>query len=143
MSTFIRIALFSSIIFINACAPRGETKTLAEVYANSKERFVTVQSAAVPSEIAQPLKDIDTRLGQIAGQEGAEAAKTASAIADLLTPLTNRAGYTARPAMGEIISQYRMMSQAEEVKNPSAKLLAARTYSLLASELETTKFSVQ
>lgn len=144
MSTFIRLTVCFFVLCLSACGPRGETKSLSQVYESSKQRFVTVKDAAVPGDVAQPLKDIDSHLNQISGQEGAQASHTATEIVTLLVPLTTRAGYPTRPAMGEIITQYRMMSESgADVKNPSAKLLAARTYALLASELETTKFSVQ
>ncbi|MBN8547829.1 MAG: hypothetical protein J0M12_00790 [Deltaproteobacteria bacterium] len=143
MSVLKRLALAVCVLSLSAC-PRGETKTLGQVYDGSKQRFVAVQNAAVPQDVAQPLKDINARLEQISGQEGVQASQTASELAGLLAPLTVRAGYTARPGMGEVITEYRMLSQeGAAVKNPTVKLLAARTYSLLASELETTKFSVQ
>jgi hypothetical protein len=144
MTFALRTIGLASLLLLASCAPRGETKTLEEIYANSKSRYTAVQSAQVPADVTQPLGSIATHLEQIAGQHGADASRSAKEIAELLAPLTTRAGYTSRPAMGELVSQYRMMSQSEAaVENPTAKLLAARTYTLLASELETTKFSVQ
>lgn len=142
MSIIGRVAFAFSVLCLCGC-PRGETKSLGEVYEIAKQRFVSVKDAAVPEDVSQPLKDIDSHLNQIAAEEGTKAAQSAGQLAALLTPLTTRAGYPTRPAMGEIVAQYRMMAEGNDVKNPTARLLAARTYSLLASELETTRFSVQ
>lgn len=75
-------------------------------------------------------------------------------IAAQLLTLTSRAGYTSRPSLGELANQYRVIASfgtstveqtalgTGELSTGAIALLAARTYSLLASEVETTGFQV-
>lgn len=144
MRTSVKVITSIALCLLSACAPRGETKTLDDIYQSSKARFSAVQGAAVPAEIGQPLKQVSGRLEELSAQKGSQASQTAGEVAELLAPLITKAGFTARPALGEVVSQYRMMANAagKDIETPQAKLLAARTYALLASELETTKFSV-
>ena len=75
------------------------------------------------------------------GQVASDAAK----VAEVLTGLVKVAGYTSRASMGEIIMQHRVLgvdAAKGDVNAARVKLLVARTYNVLTSELETTKFSV-
>lgn len=145
MTMFLRGFVLGLVVILSACAPRGETKSLDQVYKDSKARFAKVSAVAVPEDVAPTIQNLNTQLEQLAAQSADNATQTSAQVAEALASIIEKAGYTARPAMGEIISQHRMLSRAEapQVTNAQAKLLAARTYALLASELETTKFAVQ
>ena len=87
--------------------------------------------------------------------------QAASQISAGLQELMKTTGYTTRPALNEIIRTYRGMtlpdqregSSAVETYSPSdptwtlddsaRRLLVARTYTVLAQELETTSFQVE
>ena len=89
------------------------------------------------------MKNVSQHLDQITAQQGAEAGKSAGELAELLNGLVDHAGYTVRPGMNELISQYRMLSKnGADVQTAQVKLLASRTYSLLTSELNTTSFGM-
>ncbi len=142
MSTYLKNLLVLGLsCSISACGPRGETRTLDDVLQSSKQRFTNAQGASIPQTQAAILKEIPGRLEQLAGAATPQSAKTAGEVADLLSSLISHAGYTARPALAEIVTQYRMLPTAQASAAP--RLLVARTYSLLASELETTHFAVE
>jgi hypothetical protein len=101
----------------------------------------------VPGETSAALKFLTSALDRLAGiGGGGEAKVVAGEIATALTKLSTKAGYTARPAMAELINQYRVIANDSSVKasigSANLKLLAARTYALVASELATTQFKI-
>ncbi len=125
------------------CLPRGETRTLDEVLATARERFQRVEQTAVGAEVAQTLKQVAARMDGTLQAAAADAAKEDLRQAgDLMDSLILRAGYTSRPALGEISAQLRALGAASHVEPAQVKLVVARAYGLLASELETTKFSI-
>jgi hypothetical protein len=126
------------------CGPRGESHTVEQILDDAR---VSYQSAStkVPSADAATMKSLQTSLDKLAGLGGGGDAKVvAGDIANSLNGLITRAGYTARPAMAELISQYRTVAadtaSTVSIGAPNLKLLAARTYSLLSAELTTTQF---
>lgn len=128
-----------------ACAPRGESKSLNEVVAIAKNRFALVQEVPVDAAVKESLKPVVKALEDIVNNpRGGGVTKNSKVIAVALSELSMRTSYTNRPALGELLSQYLVMSTtpASEVNGASVKLLAARTYSLLASELETRRFTL-
>lgn len=128
-----------------ACAPRGESKSLNEVVTIAKNRFALVQDVPVDSAVQESLKPVVKALEDLVNNpRGGGVTKNSKVIATALSQLSVRASYTNRPAMGEVLSQYLVMinTPATEVNGAAVKLLAARTYSLLASELETRRFSL-
>jgi len=125
------------------CLPRGETRTLDEVLATARERFQRVEQTAVAAEVAQTLKQVTARMDGTLNAAAADAAKEDLRQAgDLVDSLILRAGYTSRPALGEISAQLRALGTSPHVEASQVKLVVARAYGLLASELETTKFSI-
>lgn len=145
MATLYRpLLLIALCLAAAACEPRGETRSLSDVFETSKRRFTDSKSANVPQGPSAALQAIPPLIEQLATQLGPQSPKIAGEVADLLNSLVDHAGYTSRPGFTELINQYRMMTiQRSEGEQAAARLLVARTYSLLASELETTRFSVQ
>lgn len=146
---------------LSGCLPRGESKSIEELMASSKERFNASQSAAeqLSPEVKQKVQEVSNALKILQSRD--ETSRHAAAAADAdraLSWLVDRAGYTSRPSIAEIAAQYRVLAgdlevvinnsgEDREASSPAAaanriKLLVARTYSLVASELETTKFAV-
>jgi len=128
---------------LSACGPRGESRPLDDILESSKQRYNMVRRTEVPAEVRETLDRSVTRLEDLLRE--VEIAENASDISiDLLT-LTEHTGYTNRPSMFELIKQYQAMSERASqtgVNQASVKLLVSRTYALLASELETTRFSL-
>jgi hypothetical protein len=146
-----------------SCAPRGETKSLEEVFQIAKTRYERSLSAV------ELTADTDTVLSQLGDsmQELLQAdttdavAKAASRVEMLLGQLVVKAAYTNRPAIGELLKAYRGLtgdSGREVALSVSAsdqgsataatnietrKLLVARSYNALSQELETTSFRVE
>lgn len=125
---------------------RGESKSLSEVYTTSRSAFVSAPKSDVPQNAAVMLEKISAGLDGIS--DGAKAGNTtatekARELATLLSDLSEHVNPTVRPAMAELVSQYLEMSSAPTgvaTGAPQARLLASRTYRLLAAELSSTKF---
>ncbi len=154
------LTLVASLLLLVAsgCAPRGETKSLDEVLGLARERFTSVQkrvpsgalSAEASKSLDQAMKAIDGALAASSiGEQAAQAKSLESAFSDLLP----NAGYTSRAALTEVKKQYGQIAEqvsAEVAGLPPAadqvakvKLAAARAYTILASELETTGFNLE
>jgi hypothetical protein len=106
--------------------------------------YQSVSTKALSGD-ASALKNLQTSLDKLAGLGGGGDAKVvAGDIANSLNGLITRSGFTVRPAMAELISQYRTVAADTASKvsigAPNLKLLAARTYSLLTAELSTSQF---
>lgn len=128
------------------CGPRGESHTVDEIFTDAKAGYVDVSGKASP-ELGTSLKTLSGSLDKLAGiGGGGDARQVSSEIAGTLATLSQKAGYTARPALAELINQYRSIanSSGAPVKLGAAnlKLLAARTYSLLTAELSTSQFKL-
>jgi hypothetical protein len=133
-----------------SCAPRGETRSLAELLASAKDRYSTSRSGSGLPQTAQNSLDgltkalSDFLLSGNVRDTGSNAAK----VVVQMSALAKSAGYTSRPAFYELLKQYeaiandsRRLSNAGK-DSPQVKLLVARTYNLLARELETTRFQL-
>ncbi|MBX7143660.1 MAG: hypothetical protein K1X79_04345 [Oligoflexia bacterium] len=130
---------------LSACAPRGETKNLDEILAASKARYSRVSSAMAQQDVGAALSTVSKHLEALVSGDAMHAGQDLGQVADLLSQLVSKSGYTVRPAMGEIMAQYRNLASSSghtQVTSAQLKLLAARTYDLLSGELETTKFGV-
>ncbi len=138
--------LTTLILAVQACSPRGETYSLQEVLNGAKVEYKAALLRIHSPEVASSLSEVEQLLIKLEGpqpdQEGASAARS---VAAALTTLVPKAGYTTRPAMGQIIDQYRVLGEkkaGEQVTQAQLKLLVSRTYSLLASELAGTHFAL-
>ncbi len=148
------ILVVAFVTLLSGCAPRGETKTLDQVLSDAHSQFVAIdkkvaQSSSRPSEVGKAVADsVQAVESLIATASVADTAKHARFMEQQLEMLTMKAGYTSRPSLTELKKQYAVMAdnlEADQQKGKdtaAVKLLAARTYNALASELETTNFSL-
>ncbi len=138
-----RVFLVAMIVgMLSGCGPRGETRTLDEVLQREKARFAATQGGA-DSKVASRLAELRTKLDDLAFADK-ELTPKAFDIAEALNGMLYSAGYTSRPGLSELISQFRLLDETGDPKldRARAKLLVARTFGALAAELETTKFAL-
>ncbi len=133
-----------SCVSVVGCGPRGEAHTVDQILSDARGGY---ESAAgkVQGNDTSTIRTLTSNIDKVAGIGGGGDARVLSAdIATQLEGLSVRAGYTARPAMAELVNQYRNVAADKGSKvsigAPHLKLLAARTYSLLTAELNTTAF---
>lgn len=129
------------------CGPRGESHSLDQVFADARTSYSSVGTTGVPGDVAEALKKLASELDTLADKaksEGTDAKVLAKGIADALDGLTSRSGMTQRASMTELVNQYRAAAHSGALKAGDAnlRLLTARTYTLLSSELQTTKFGL-
>ena len=150
INKIICLALFSSsLLLVNGCAPRGETQNLSDILTQARDRFrLAEQGAASFSAKGQVTMVVDKLAAIEKVQDPAILKPATQELSVLLAALMPRAGYTVRPSFAEIVGQYRALGNGSAVTTDSSKpgapeirLLLVRTYSLLASELETGKFA--
>jgi hypothetical protein len=99
------------------------------------------------SEVSENLKSLAEGLDRLAGIGGAgDGRAVAGEVAETLAELVEKAGIPSRPAMTALINQYRKVATADggapSLGAPNLKLLAARTYSLVGSELGAVRFGL-
>ena len=133
-----------SSALVLGCGPRGESHTVDEIFSDAKAGYVDASGKVTP-DLSTSLKTLSGSLDKLAGLGGGgDAPQLSGEIAGTLTTLSAKAGYTARPALAEIINQYRSLANSSGAPTtlgaPNLKLLAARTYSLLTAELVTSQF---
>jgi hypothetical protein len=141
--------LSSSLALTSGCAPRGETQNLSDILTQARDRFRVAEQAAGNSPAKEQVALVVEKLAAIEKVQDPAILKPATQeLSVLLTALMPRAGYTVRPSFAEIVGQYRALGNGSAVTTDSSKpgapeirLLLVRTYSLLASELETGKFA--
>lgn len=124
--------LLVAIISFNSCAPRGESKTLKEIFEIQQNEFnsALAKSVNVPNEVKELAKLLPMQLVEFSPTK----------VIVNMDKLINKAGYTVRPAMTELRDQYKHLSKAKKANSAAIKLLVARTYSIVAEELNTTSF---
>lgn len=133
-----------SCVSIVGCRPRGESHSIDQILSDARGGYESVAGKVSTNEGAA-IKSLASNIDKVAGiGGGGDARSLSSDIASQLEGLSVRAGYTARPAMAELVNQYRNVaadkSAGLSIGAPHLKLLAARTYSLLTAELNTTQF---
>jgi hypothetical protein len=141
----VKAAALGALFITSGCLPRGETITLDQVLQDAKNRFAAADRKSVPEIVSPVFEDLSTKLQQLTdANESFDYSGNTRAVSDLINEITPHAGYTSRPSLTELSSQYRFFkagSSAAETKS-KAKLLVSRTYTLLSGELETTKFQM-
>ena len=153
------LVLISSLV---SCAPRGETKSLDEVFAIAKQRY---EEGIVGAKLSDPTKEKLIQLSSnleafLVAASPSEAGELSREISDDLTALIASAGYTTRPAFGELLKTYQGVAAPKDragtvsvesaeapegnfaLDDSARKLLVARSFTALAQELETTSFRV-
>ena len=138
--------LVASTLSVVGCAPRGESHTVDQILSDARAAYGEVSVQLAP-EVDSALKSLTQSLDRLAGlQGGGDARQVSSGVVDTLTSLIPKAGFTQRAAMTELINQYRTISATQgaplTLGAPNLKLVVARTYSILSSELASTKFRI-
>ena len=142
---FEALLVISISLLISGCLPRGETKTLDEIYQSAKANFLTSNKKSVPGEVASAVEALSIKLQAFGeGGQGFNYEQSSRELAEILGSITSHAGYTSRPALGEVATQYRTFAtQGDSTAiSAKAKLLTARAMSLITGELQTTKFGL-
>jgi hypothetical protein len=143
----------SAALLVSGCGPRGESHTVEQIFTDARASYSDVESGVVLGsgkvnpEVGSTLKNVTSSLDKIAGQGGGGDARQISAgLADGLTALLPKAGFTQRAAMTELINQYRALAASTgaplTLGAANLKLIAARTYSILSAELVSTQFRI-
>ena len=137
-----------SVLVLSGCWTRGESRSLDEVLAMAKARYQKASGAGLEGGLSQILSGVQSRLEKLPNLKDPGSLKVESTeIAGTLTELITRSGYPSRPALTELVAQYRALSDrlgaGAGVNEGALKLLVSRTYFLLASELQSTKFKLQ
>jgi hypothetical protein len=152
-NSFISLLFNISIIFLLTflgCEPRGENKSLDQVLENAISRYENIvkkaESKGLTPPVLERLTNLNTTLRSINLSDKNTYKKVVlQDIIDNLISLTPEAGYTTRPALGEIVEQYSEMLSLisdKRIDVRALQLLVARTYFLLASELDGVRFQL-
>ncbi len=126
------------------CAPRGESKTIEELVAIAQSRIAEAEVKG-DTPISAEVSDLKTSLENVLTVASAGTlveGKTMSSIGDKIIALIPKAGVTSRASLSELSKQYQILGGGASVGADQAKLLVARTLHTVASELETTRFSL-
>ncbi len=139
MFKYLVIALLT--LGLNACAPRGETKSLDQVLELARDAYKSSPRSNLVGETGAQIDSLTSKLEQSINS-GEDRQASFSETASILLALSSRSGMTSRAALGELASQFRTLSAAEKanITDAQAKLLASRVYHLLAAELNGSSF---
>ncbi len=152
--------LFFFVLTFSACY-RGEVKSLDIVLSRAKQRFETLKKSA-SKDVTPILTTAIAAMESLSVDSDSKLiAVKVTQVASALDELVYHSNYTVRPAMTELALQYRRIAENKGIPKtklarsvsvtPSVsakhefatiKLLLARTYSLLASELESSRFEL-
>ena len=141
--TVIKTALLALLVTaLLACAPRGESIPVEQVYANARTRFsAAVQSGQeLPEPVRNQLTELVKSVEELQSNPGTTAAATK--IATILQELTPQAGYTSRPSLTALTKQLEELGSSAEATSATRTLLAARVLAAASAELESTRFGV-
>jgi hypothetical protein len=140
-------SLLIAVAGVSGCLPRGEAHSVDEIFTDARSSYNSV-SKDVPADVGTSLSQISANLDKLAGINGAgDAREVSRQVAESLNGLMGRTGFTTRPALTELINQYRAIGASNGApmsldNNATLKLLAARTYTLLKTEIATTSFKL-
>jgi hypothetical protein len=127
------------------CNPRGETNSLSDVAGAAELRFSRAYDSSeidkTESASAASLRSVVDSLKVVGGAGSAVAADRYQQLGRSLDELATYAGYTSRPAIGELSEQWLGLEAAANA--PSTRLLVSRTFGVLASELEGVGFAIR
>jgi hypothetical protein len=142
---FLMTILVASVLASAGCLPRGETKTLDEVYRQAKSEYLALNKSGLPQDLNEKIKGLEAQVIAFAeGDKDFNFEKSARDLSGLLSSVTPKAGYTSRASLAELSLQLQSFSQSatDEETRAKAKLIGARTLSLLKGEFDTTKFGL-
>ena len=152
-------ALLSALFVTLSCigCTRGESNSLDEIVGDSKARFSDAAHGSlsrVPETVRGDLSDLASRLEDFSRQSAATSLNSEAAdISRRILALVPHSGFTSRPALTQLATQYAAFGNVEGVGTEQVEaaasgsvgerqLLSARTFSALAAELEGTAFSL-
>jgi hypothetical protein len=106
--------------------------------------FYSNSEGNLTPKVKDELVEVAKRLEKVVSNS-VSSSQNAADIARYLDQLIAKAGYTSRPALGELLNQWTALANAPEgtTYKPSERLLAARTFFALGSELEGVRFSLE
>lgn len=148
------IVIVVLLTVLSSCAPRGETSSVDQIFNAARSRFDVALASASGSAESSGLSEVArAKLGQVTKAldvlvaDGASVEKSAAAqeVQAAFSELLPVAGYTSRPTLAELGKQYETLAEglrSNQVDSATVKLAAMRAYTVLASELETTKFAL-
>lgn len=145
MRRVIFLLVLVAVILGVGCSPRGETASLDQILQTARDRYFDLSTqAGLKPEISGTLNQIDSALKSLETSDSTPTySQVALQVADLLSSLDLHAGFTVRPSLGEIQSQYRALAGTKTLPQiGSTKLILARTYTILAEELAATGFKL-
>lgn len=128
-----------------SCTPRGETHTLDQILDSARARFNKVALNAVDDSVDNQINGLVSKMESLLEKPSTieqQGRGALTALADELGDVTTKAGFTSRPALGQVAEQYRSLSNDQKISSDQVKLLLFRTYSVLAAELETNRFGL-
>ncbi|MDZ4785953.1 MAG: hypothetical protein SGJ02_07745 [bacterium] len=134
------IALLSFIV--SGCAPRGETKTIEQLLSIAQDRMARAEvhhTSQVPQDVSTLKVSLEKALSLT---DTASITKVMSEIGNTIGVLIPHAGMTSRASLNELSNQYKELAKVGNPTSDQVKLLVARTLHTVASELETTQFSL-
>lgn len=146
MKAAFRLFLVLVLVAAAGCAPRGETQSVAEILAESKAKYAGMSKEGIDPAASKALADLTAKLEEMEKSSDTASLKaSAKNAARSLAILNDKAGYTQRPALGELTAEFRGFGENAAPNadlSATSKLLVSRTYMLLAAELETLKFKL-
>lgn len=140
------IGIATVILFCCGCQPRGEQRSVSEVLETAKSEYRSVSKTVLDDSVRQRVDRITTVLEEmLATQEVKTIRAKAAEASDALQSVYLDSGYTSRPALGELVNEYRMLADnyTGEFSKGQVPLLVSRSYGWLASELEGVKFALR
>lgn len=140
MNALIKIIVSSLIVSLIGCGPRGESKSLSEIYQRSQQRFEDGMNNASVNESIKPLL-IQIAEGTKSLISESSAKSNAVTLADILSRCGEKASPTTRQPLYELSMQLRAMSEDSTNPSPGERMLiASRVLDAVASEIETVGF---
>jgi len=136
------------LTMVVGCKPRGESRSVADILAESSKAYrKAFDGEPLPERVSSRLPELSDALSRLTEAADLDRKKAlADAIVEHLRALVVTAGYTTRPAIGELIDQFGALAETESgsVVSDSAtiSLLVSRTFYLLASELKGVRFQL-
>jgi hypothetical protein len=121
-----------------------------QILTEAVERYRMAETKVSNPELKGQLTMIAKMLSEMQSNQDPHYLKgAASEVSNLLGAILPKASFTVRPGLTEIVSQYRSIADGAPVTTnsvlpgaPEVRLLLVRTYTVIASELETGAFAL-
>jgi hypothetical protein len=119
-----------------------------EILAESSQAYrKAFDGDPLPERVSSRLPELSDALSRLTEEADLERKKAlANSVVDHLRALVVTAGYTTRPALGELIDQFGALAESDNgsvvADSETISLLVSRTFFLLASELKGIRFQL-